>query len=266
MEEYVLKPKDISHWKRNEFFSNFLFFVETIDEASFSYSFESYKYPALNCHFLCFDVRRTAHDIEHKILMDGNFFPISEEFELLIAEDPFIKTHIADNNILLFHKGKNMDYYDLTKQDIKSKIKEYKDIAGFIINICEANYAYFDFLCNTIIENIFTLSSSYESKEVIYNLTRMFVTELVNSGYSQDFIHKNIQDFFFNTEKEVSCDEDTLVAFFNRFSEETFTFRLKFMINSQMSRVFERLNYFEIDELTEDELIMLKSQKKKINV
>ena len=68
-----MKPQDVSHWKKNEFFSDILLFVETIDEASFYYSFESYKHPALNCHYMCYDVARTAHDIENKILMDGNF-------------------------------------------------------------------------------------------------------------------------------------------------------------------------------------------------
>ena len=89
-----MKPQELSHWNKNEFFSKFLLFVETIDESSFFYSFESYKQPALNCHYMCYDVGKTAHDIENKILMDGNFIPISEEFELMLSRDPYINTHI----------------------------------------------------------------------------------------------------------------------------------------------------------------------------
>lgn len=257
-----MKPQDISHWKPNEYLADFLLFVETMDEASFFYSFESYKHPALNCHYMCFDVCRTAYDIENKILLDGSFYPISEEFELLIAEDPFIKSHIADNNILLFHKGKNTDYYDLTKQDIKAKIREYKGIAEYLINKCEVRFLYYDYLCYTIIDNIFTGQRSYETKELIYRLTRMFVTELVNSGYSQEFIQKSIHNFFYNPENEIICDRETLIDFFNLFSSEQFSFTFKFIINHQMSRVFERLNNFKVVDLSTDELKLFNSQKK----
>ena len=136
-----MKPQELSHWEKNDYFSKFLLFVETIDESSFFYSFESYKQPALNCHYMCYDVVKTAHDIASKVLMDGNFYPISEEFELMLSEDPYIKTHISGNNTLLLFKGKSDEYYDLSKQDIKSKIREYRGIAGYIIDKCEVSYS-----------------------------------------------------------------------------------------------------------------------------
>lgn len=258
-----MKPQELSHWNKNEFFSKFLLFVETIDESSFFYSFESYKQPALNCHYMCYDVGKTAHDIENKILMDGNFIPISEEFELMLSRDPYINTHISDNNILLFNKGKNDDYFDLSKQDLKYKIREYKEIAEYLINKCEVRFSYFDYLCYTIIDNVFSSDFSYTTNEMIYNLTRMFVTELVNSGYSQEFIQKTIQEFFFNSEHEIVCEKDTLIDFFNHFSYESFSYKFKFIVNYKMSKVFERLDNFTIDNLSPDELSELNSQKTK---
>lgn len=195
--------------------------------------------------------------------MDGNFFPISEEFELLVAEDPFINSHLAHNNLILYSKGKSMEYYDLSKQDIKAKIREYKELAEYIIDRCEVGFAYFDYLCYTIINNIFLDNSSYESKELIYNLSRMLVTELVNSGYSQDFIQETTRKFFFSPDKKIECNRDTLIEFFNCFSNEIFTFRFKFMVNHKMSRIFEKLDNFEIGELSPNELEMLRSQKKR---
>ena len=258
-----MKNNDISHWEKNEFYFNLLMFVETIDEASFSYSFESYKYPALNCHYMCFDVAQTANDIENKVLMDGNFIPISEEFELLLEEDPFIKNKVANDSLLLLNKTKNMDYYDLSKQDIKSKIREYKTIANYLIDKCEVKYSYFDYLCYSIIEILLTEKPTYDSKDLLYRLSRMFVTELINSGYSQEFVQRSIKKFFYNPEHKIICNRDTLIEFFNHFSSEVFSFKFKFIVNNQMSKVFEKLNDFEIDNLSESELLLINSQKKK---
>ena len=35
---------------------NLLMFIQTFEEVLFYYSFESYKLPALNSHFLCYDI------------------------------------------------------------------------------------------------------------------------------------------------------------------------------------------------------------------
>ena len=156
-----------------------------------------------------------------------------------------------------------MDYYDLRKQDIKSKIREYSRIAEYLKDKCEVRFAYFYYLCYTIIDNIFTTPSSCETKETIYNLTRMFVTELVNSGYSKEFIQKNIQDFFYNPKNEIECNRNTLIDFFNCFTYEHFSFSFKFVVNYQTSRVFERLDNFKVYDLLDDELNLLNSQKKK---
>lgn len=256
-----MKPQELSHWEKNDYFSKFLLFVETIDESSFFYSFESYKQPALNCHYMCYDVVKTAHDIASKVLMDGNFYPISEEFELMLSEDPYIKTHISGNNTLLLFKGKSDEYYDLSKQDIKSKIREYRGIAGYIIDKCEVSYSYSDYLCYTIIDNIISSDCSYGSNETIYSLTRMYVTELVDSGYSQEFIQKTIQEFFFNPEQKIICNRKTLIDFFNHFSHKRFSYTFKFIVNYKMSKVFERLDNFTISNLSSDELSELNSQK-----
>jgi len=255
-----MKPKEVSHWRKNKYYSDFLLLVETMEEASFLYSFESYKHPALNCHFLCYDVVRTAHDIEKKVLLDGNFVPISEEFELLITHDPFIKHCFEDGYLLLFQKGKNMAYYDLAKQDIKAKLHEYKELANYIISKCQVKNAYYRFLCGTLIDSVFTDNSSYETKETIYNLTKMLITELVNNGYSQAYIHKSIQDFFFDPDVEIECTKDTLVNFFGKFTFSAFSFVLKFRVNNQLSLVFEKLDEFEISNFTDEESSLMKIQ------
>lgn len=160
-----MKQQNISHWEKNEYFEKFLLFVQTFAESTFTYSFESYRLPALNCHYLCYDVVKTAKDIERKILMDGNFLPMSEEFEQLLSEDPFINNCITNNSMLIFAKDKNLNYYDISKLELKTKIREYKEIANFIKNICEVQHVYFDFLRDYILNHIFQMIAHMKIKK-----------------------------------------------------------------------------------------------------
>ena len=50
----------------------------------------------------------TAHDIESKVLMDGNFVPLAEEFERMLNEDIFIGRIMPDRGAFLLAKNKNV--------------------------------------------------------------------------------------------------------------------------------------------------------------
>lgn len=156
-----MKKRDFSHWIYDRGFDGLLLFAQTLEECTFHYSYESYKVSALNCHYLCYDILRTAHDIEKKILMDGNFVPLAEEFEQTINEDIFIKSCIDNVGVVLYAKDKNGKYNDLTKSDLKTKLKHYPEVASFIRDICETNNMYLSTLLEILVSNIFTDTYSY---------------------------------------------------------------------------------------------------------
>ena len=54
-----MKKEDYSHIEISPYRKNFILFIETLEEVLFYYSFESYKLPALNSHFLCLDMLQT---------------------------------------------------------------------------------------------------------------------------------------------------------------------------------------------------------------
>ncbi|MGI6586725.1 MAG: hypothetical protein ACOX3L_12575 [Lutisporaceae bacterium] len=198
-----MKKRSVSHWERNKYFDGLLLFAESLEEGTFHYSYESYKIPALNCHYLCYDVIQTAKDIERKILMDGNFIPLSEEFEQTLREDIFIKTSFDDKGTLLYIKDKNSNYYDLSASDLKAKINRYPEIATFIKDVCETGNTYLNTLMKLIVSNIFNDSYSYDNSANIYTLTRMLISDLVNSGYSKEYLYSTVINFFFNPQKPV---------------------------------------------------------------
>lgn len=237
-----MKNRDTSHWEKNQYTSALLLFAEALEEGTFHYSYESYRIPALNCHFLCYDIARTAKDIERKVLMDGNFIPLSEEFEQMLRDDIFIKSYIDDSGTLLYVKDKNSNFFDLSTCDLKTKINRYPEIADFITDVCETGNTYLRLILSLIIKNIFTEAYSYENSVLIYTMSRALISDLVNSGYSKEYVYSTIIDYFFNPQKPVMCNEDTVVDFFNCFTFEEYNYQVIFGINKKAARIFSKLD------------------------
>lgn len=258
-----MKKQDISHWTKSDYFTGMLLFVQTIEENTFHYSYESYKLPALNCHYLCYDIMYTARDINRKILMDGNFIPLSEEFEQMLAEDLFVKNEVSDNNTLLLSKDKNANFHCLSGSDLKTKIKHYPEIAAFVSDICEIdNYYYLESLIETVVKNIFVDTFTFENSDIVYKTTRMIVTELVNKGYSKEYIYSTVNEFFYNPLNPIDCSKETISDFFEFFPFIKANYQAIFGINSKAAFMFEKISGIQVRNPTAYEKKVLNLQRK----
>lgn len=257
-----MRKRGIEHWTRNEYLSGMLLFAQALEEETFNYSYESYKVPALNSHYLCYDVMRTANDINKKILMDGNFVPLSEEFEQTLQEDIFVQQAISDDGTLLFIQDKTSRYYNLENSELKTKIKHYSEIANFVKDICEANNIYLEFLLNILIENIFIENFSYKNCQMIYSATRMLTTELINAGYSKEYIYFTVLATFFTSTNPVICSQDTIVDFFNHFTFQEYDYQAAFGINQRASSVLGKLENLNVQQPTKEQKMQLNLQRK----
>ena len=192
-----MKKREYAHWKKNKCYQGVLLFAQTIEECTFPYSFESYKAPALNCHYLCYDISYTVRDIEAKVLMDGNFVPLAEEFEQMLNDDLFIGRMLPDRGAILLSKNKNADYYDLAQETLAAKIKNYPEVAQYIKDLCETQDIYTKTLLEIICENADVEVLTQENKSAIYWASRMYVSELVNYGYSKQYVYSCVEKMFF---------------------------------------------------------------------
>lgn len=253
--------KNVSHWRRNKYFEGLLLFAQALAEGTFYYSYESYKLPALNSHYLCYDIVHTASDIERKVLMDGNFIPLAEEFEQMLKEDLFIKNKVDNEGTILYSKDKNGDFFDLSIGDLKSKINNYPEIARYLIDICETNNKYLSELLGILIDNIFCDDFCQVNRVTIYTIARMLITDFVNAGYSKEYLYTTIENFFFNPSRPVECNADTVVSFFNCFTFDTTEYEVVFGINIKAARFFGKLNNIEVRDATQEEKRQLNLQK-----
>ncbi len=261
LKEIYMKKRSIIHWEKNQYTKALLLFVQSFEESTFYYSYESYKMPALNSHYLCYDIRRTAGDINKKVLMDGNFIPLAEEFEKNLLEDPYIKSEIDEKGCILFNKDKKGQYYNLADCDLKTKIKYYPDIAEYICDICSANNSYINFIVHNVVSNVFLDFHTNSEFEMIYKLTRAYVTELVNSGYSKEYLYQTVIDFFYNEDKNIKCKKETLFNFFNKFTFEQYNFKVAFGVNKKAALVLKQMSSHQIKNASSKEKKLLNLQK-----
>lgn len=248
-----MKKGDYSQWEENKYYSGVLLFAQTLEECLFHFSYESYRMPALNAHHLCYDVIWTAGDIERKVLSDGNFLPLSEEFEYTVQNDFFIKNSISSFETLFLMQGSDRKFFDLTTCDLKTKIKYYPEIASLIKNICEVDSLYIDNILSQLIGNIFVDDMAYENYKMIYLLARCLATELVNNGYSKEYLYVKTLDYFFNIEHAIKCEPDTIVNFFNLFTFEEHTYNVSFGTNKRVSIMLKEIGNISINPPTEEE-------------
>ena len=254
-----MKKEDYSHIEISPYRKNFILFIETLEEVLFYYSFESYKLPALNSHFLCLDMLQTKHNIDTKSISEGNFIPLSEEFEDTLERDIVLKTYIPEIDVLLKRRNKLGAIVDYRNSELKTKISKYTEAAAYICEISRSNNIYLTTIYDLLIDNIFAETSEYNNWNAIYLLTRTLATELVNGGYSAEYITEELKNAFLDREKVVQCEEQLLVDFFNRFTFERKSYQVVFGINAETARV---LKYFkEINVKTPSNDI-----KKKLNL
>lgn len=254
-----MKKENYSHIEISPYRKNFILFIETLEEVLFYYSFESYKLPALNSHFLCLDMLQTKHNIDTKSISEGNFIPLSEEFEDTLERDIVLKTYIPEIDVLLKRRNKLGAIVDYRNSELKTKISKYTEAASYICEISRSNNIYLTTIYDLLIDNIFAETSEYNNWNAIYLLTRTLATELVNGGYSSEYITEELKNAFLDREKVVQCEEQLLVDFFNRFTFERKSYQVVFGINAETARI---LKYFkEINVKTPSNDI-----KKKLNL
>jgi len=118
-----MKKSDYSHIAASSYRKNLIMFFETLEEVLFYYSFESYKLPALNSHFLCMDLLEAKKNIDDKSITEGNFFPLAEEFEDMLENDVVVKAYIPEASVLLKRRDKLGGIVDYRSAEQKPKLQ-----------------------------------------------------------------------------------------------------------------------------------------------
>lgn len=219
-----MRQFDFQHWKISEETQGLLFFAQCMEEMLFHHGHDSLKVPALNFRHICVELSSTISKIEEGVIDKGNLKPLLEELRHSYNEDYLAKTIWGDNfNSLFYEKNAEgeIDRKSINLNDTKigedSSLKRIKRVINYVIKELEIDNRYYNILLENIKNMILKQSFDNSDFDIIYKLTRTFLTDLINGGYSQEYIYWVVNDVFYNKKRNVHDVEDTLALFWDYF-------------------------------------------------
>lgn len=230
-------------WKEEKYKHGTLLFAQTLLECVFMYSFDSYKAPALNIHFLCYDFNTTTNLVEQKIMQKGNLIPLYEELNYHLENDITLQNYAIDRELFYSFKDKNGKFYSLDSVETTSS-KKVKDSVLYLLRLLETNSRYLNSLFDLLVDNIKADDYGYLNMQNIVELTRAISTELINSGYSKIYLYNSIMEHFFNVEKEVGDNIQHLNEFIGLINLKPKKYKVVLGINGKTYNFFENVVSF----------------------
>lgn len=218
-----MKCFDFSHWNLLPSMQGLLFFAQAMEEMLFHYGHDSLKVPALNFRFLCIEIQNTIKKIEGEIVDKGNMRPLIEELRNSFNDDCIAQQIFGNDFDSLFYmksaEGEvNKNCFDLYKDPCSEKsVQRIKHVIDYLRAEMRINDRYYTTLIDSITETINSSSFEIHQQERLYKLTKIFLTDLINCSYSQEYIFWAVNDVFYNKNRKVDDINKTLEQFWTYF-------------------------------------------------
>lgn len=216
-----MKYKKTNHWTDKPNQNGLLFFAQILDESLFDYTLDSFKPRALNPRILCKELLQTIDNIKSGVIKMPNLKSIVEELIWDLSHDPAVKDLLGKK----FYR-----FIDRIKSN-ESNLNELKTTVSLIYNHLDKKV-----YLNKIQDMLLELIPANQEKQHIYYLTKTYLTELINYGYSPGHIYYKANHFFFN--KNAPVNEQTPKHFFEIFDFK----RNKFSVIYRVKSIFKEFN------------------------
>ncbi len=254
-----IKPKN---WTDINNQQGLLFFAQTLSEALFHYTLDTYKPQALNVRLLCIEALNTIDDIKAGLIKKPNIISIIDELICSLNSDTVSKELLGDQ----------LEEIIATINKHRSNLHQLKEVILLL-------YHYFDnkkYLLK-IQEYLSDLVIIGREKGKIYKATRLYLTELINYGYSTGAVYHITHGYFFDPKKNVTTNSPNEFLEILNFSKKKYKviFRaskhfnefktlediFKFKISTKLSsKDFEGENKRYIDDIQNDEVYIIFDQ------
>ncbi len=221
-----MKQYTLTNWDNSITKKGLLFFAETAEEMLFHHSHDSFKVPTLNFKYLCYDIIDTVFEIEQEKIDPGNLFPLIDEFMIAYQRDPVIKQLYGEKVDSIFdQKNEHGIYVNVFKDICKDRAAEttrtkFRKTLSFLIEDLNNGDKYYKALLEELSVLVNEECDDLRS-EKIYSLTQALLSELINRGYSIEFLYSTVIEQFFS--EQIVSDA---IAAFDSFIQ-VFTFKEK---------------------------------------
>ena len=253
-----MKAFEFPGWASSPSNKGLLFFAQAMEEMLFHYGHDSLKVPALNFRFLCIEIQKTIKKINADIVDKGNMRPLLAELKDAFKKDSIAQRLFGNNfECLFFSKNADgeihQDCSDIFKDPCsEASLKRINQVINYLLNEMQLNDQYYAMLKDTITETAKINPFLLEQQDILYHLSRLLLTDLINYSYSQEYIYWVVNEIFYNrdrTDLEVDSALELFWSYFD-FAEKEYIVTLplksaalqKHLINFQNVTIKENEN------------------------
>lgn len=251
-----MKADSFEKWDINSSTMPVLFFVQSMEEMLFHYGHDSYKVPTLNFHYLCVEIYNSIQKMEQEIMDKGNMRPLYDELKEMYLND-YIARKLYGTNFqeLFFMKDDKGDYsrdFSKLQKDPGSdiSIKRIKRTVRFLIDDMMIQDKYFETLKTEIKESINNFEFNVQNCQKLSALSRVLLTELINRGYSQEYIYSQIKERYYSGKHEIKDVSTEITYFLNLFDFQMKKYKVTFPVKKRDAK--KLLELFENIEVSEN--------------
>lgn len=236
-----MKRGNINGWKNLEGCQNLLFFAQLVNELIFDYSIPSNRISTLNSHFLCFDALSAISDVDDHGVPEGTVKPIIEELYNSLEKDHAFDS-LPTKPLDLFVKQEGSVY----KRVFTTKDLSYEDSKKIVIALFQKYFSENEY-CELLKQQIKKIIEENDAakQDILMRLTKSFLTELVNQGYSQQYIYDQMIYSFFN-KKTVVKKPQRISRFLEAFSNEEKEYEVFFIADKSYIDITGKYDMYSI--------------------
>lgn len=205
-------------------FNGIRFFAELAEELLFYFSHDSFKVPTLNFHYLCFEALDAISKIELGLLEKGNLVPILQEFVYSYKNDPIVRAFYGEDiNNLFAIKDAEGNYKKILKEIMQnptsdSSVQRFKKCLLFLRDDLGRQSRYYNYGISQICTFISKSNLTFAELDVLQQYTKIILTELINIGYSQEYIYTSVKNIFFSDQAPVKDAKESFNEFISLFT------------------------------------------------
>ena len=222
-----MKQNDVSNWKYDESMNCLLLFAQRINEILFYYTMNVYKAPLLSLRGLAEEFCETYYDTVKGIINQKSLNHIIDEFNDRFQKDEIAKGILTDEYAKQFRD--NYGSWSMkTRFENMYYIKKRLERGNYYYRITER-------LKKLIVEN-------HEKKE-IERLTAVWVREVMDCGYDENYVYKLCKEMFFTDKVETLGKLDEFINTFD-FKTHEYTVYIGFSRDvSAIGPLFAKLHF-----------------------
>lgn len=225
-----MRQNNLSMWKYDSSLNCLLFFAQRMDELLFHHTTDTYRYSALSIRGLAAEYCTVYVDVRNGVLNKKNLSYIIDEFSDRLKNDVIAKEILTEEYVTRFIKS-------YAAWDLKS---QYENMQYVVRKL--GNRSYY----NHIVIKLKKLIKENRQKKEIDEKASLFVRELLDYGYNENYVYQMLHEVFFH--KEVSS-LSSLDDFLTKFDFSTKKFDVYIGYSNDMSSLFPLFDKLEISDL-----------------